>query len=116
MNGEPLTMGYVRIVPEGDRMSQGKIGPDGRFTMGMFGKDDGVVPGTHKVAVIAKQTFGPTAIRHLVPPEFADPHRSGVTVTIEKATDDLKINLERPGWKPFTERTESTGDADPAKQ
>ena len=37
IDGQPLTCGFVRIMPENARPSTGAIGPDGRFKLTTFG-------------------------------------------------------------------------------
>ena len=101
IDGEPLTHGFVRFVPENDRPSRSDIGPDGRFTLGCYDLDDGAVTGTHRVAVIANKPADEFTMQWLAPQRYADYQTSGLEFVIDGPTDDLTINLtsgpdERP--------------------
>jgi hypothetical protein len=113
IDGEPLTVGNIRVVPSDARAASGQIGPDGRFTLTTFEPDDGCVPGTHSVLVTAYETISGSAIRWMAPLDYRDLDMSEVTVTIDKATDSLVIDLTWDGGKPFVQRMDSTGDAVP---
>jgi hypothetical protein len=92
------------VVPDDARASGGRIGPDGRFTLGCFEKDDGVVVGKHPLAVIATEPLGANAQRWLAPRKYAQPKTSELTVDIQEPTDSLVIELTWAGGKPFVER------------
>jgi hypothetical protein len=50
--GQPVTGGDIQFEPtDSGRPANGKIQPDGTFTMTTFKEGDGAVPGTHRVAV-----------------------------------------------------------------
>ena len=113
IDGEPLTAGNIRVVPADARAATGTIGPDGKFTLTTFAPDDGCVPGTHPVLITAFETINAGAIRWIAPPKYRDLDSSELSVTIEKATDDLVLELSWDGGKPFVQRMDSTGDAVP---
>ena len=115
IDGKPLTSGNIRVVPAEERVATGTIGPDGRFTLGTFDKDDGCVLGTHPIAVIAVRRLNSSSVEHLVPKKYGEYTTSGKTVTIDGPKDDLQIELSWEGGKPFIERESSTGDFDPSK-
>ena len=106
IDGKPLGLGFVRLVPESARPAWGKIGPDGRFTLKTFEDGDGAVLGTHPVAVRASESLGPTKIKWHAPKKYTDHRTSGLTVAIAKATDELVIELTWDGGKPFIETIE----------
>lgn len=112
IDNKPLTSGYVRVVPAGDREAKGTIGPDGRFTLTTFDANDGCVVGTHPIAIIATRQVSSNAIERLVPKKFEEATTSGKTVTIDGPTDDLVIELSWEGGKPFIERQSNAGDSD----
>ena len=64
IDGEPLGVGFIRLVPENARPASARIGPDGRFTLGTFEQDDGAVPGTHPVVVRAGEALTPEMSSH----------------------------------------------------
>lgn len=53
LDGEPLSEGTVRFVPDAGRGAQGKIGADGAFTLGTHTESDGASLGKHRVAIIS---------------------------------------------------------------
>ena len=105
IDGEPLGLGTITLVPQGARASMGNIGKDGRFVLTCYEGDDGVIPGTHRVAVSANEGKGDTALKWFAPKKYADFRKSGLTVTIGEETEDLKIELTWDGGKPFVEGT-----------
>jgi hypothetical protein len=111
IDGQPLTTGFVRVIPENDRPATGEIGPDGRFVLTTFEGEDGCVLGTHRVEIIAKQSQGYTAIKWLTPQKYQDATTSGLTITVEKPQENWEIQLTWDGEKPFIEQTFSEGDA-----
>jgi len=104
IDGQPVTCGFISIAPEDARMSTGQIGADGRFTMSCFGGDDGVVPGTHKATVAAFRQIDDATRQWFAPKKYSEIETSGLTVTIDGATDSLLVNLTWGGGKPFVER------------
>jgi hypothetical protein len=101
IDGKPLTVGFIRVVPEGGRPSGGQIGADGRFTLGCFTKDDGCLTGTSKVEVMGFESQSDKMRKWLAPRKYASTGTSGLTVTIDKATDALRIDLT---WAGSSER------------
>ncbi len=116
IDGEPLRTGFVRLVPDDARPSVGRIEEDGSFTLTTFSKEDGSVPGTHRVAVVAYDESTPSTLRWLVPRKYSDHNTSGLTVDIDGPNDSLEIELTWEGENPQQafERYDTSGDADPA--
>lgn len=104
IDGKPLEYGFVQVVPEGDRPAIGQLGPGGRFTLTTFDENDGVVPGTHPVAVIAMESIDAVSQRWHAPKKYMSHETSGLTITVEEPTDSLEINLSWEGGQPFVER------------
>jgi len=115
IDDKPLTTGFVRIVPDNMRAATGTLDSEGRFRLSTFDPDDGCVPGTHRVEIVAKKTITQSEFLWLVPPKYQSVETSGLTVTIDGPTDNLRIDLTWEGGKPFVERYESSGDFDPAR-
>jgi hypothetical protein len=106
IDGRPLEGGFIRVVPEGGRPAGGAIGEDGRFVLGCFGKEDGCLTGTHKVEVQGVKMLSETKRQWLAPKKYASTGTSGLTITIEKPTHALKIDLTwagSPEKGPFVE-------------
>lgn len=97
IDGKPLAGGFIRVVPDAGRPSSSTIDKVGRFTLGCFTKDDGCLTGTHKVEVSASENISETAKKWLAPKKYASAYSSGLTVTIDKATDALKVDLTWAG-------------------
>ncbi|HPM79489.1 MAG TPA: hypothetical protein PLF81_02255 [Candidatus Anammoximicrobium sp.] len=107
IDGQPLTHGFVQVIPKGNRAATGEIGADGRFSLTTFTPGDGCVPGRHPAAVIATESINATSQRWHAPKKYADVTRSGLEVNVEKATDNLEIQLSWNGGRPFVESFEA---------
>ena len=103
IDGKPLALGFVQVVPEGDRPATGKIGEDGRFSLTTFDENDGVVPGKHRVAVMAVEPIDGSSQRLHVPKKYNDPATSELQIEVTEPTDALEINLSWEGGAPFVE-------------
>lgn len=116
IDGQPLTSGFVRLVPDDARPSVGRIQEDGSFTLTTFTKKDGSVPGTHRVAVVAYDEANPSQLRWLVPRKYSHAKTSDLTVDIDGPTDALEIELTWGDEDPeqAIEQYESAGDFDPS--
>jgi len=103
IDGQPLTKGIVQFVPVGARPSAGKLDQNGHFTLTCYDGDDGIVPGTHRVMIAAKEVISESKVKWLAPPKYADFRSSGLSFEITKPTDDLTIELTWDGGKPFVQ-------------
>ncbi|MBL6704921.1 MAG: hypothetical protein ISQ06_02335 [Planctomycetaceae bacterium] len=72
--------------------------------MTTYEPNDGCVPGTHKVAIIANETLGPQSQKWHAPKSYMDPTTSELEVTVTEATSALKLELTWDGAEPFVER------------
>ncbi len=106
VDGEPLTHGHVRFVPEGARPSGGIVDSDGRFTLTCYDGQDGAVLGTHRVEVSASEIVE-GGIRWHAPTKYNRFATSGLEVQIDGPTHDLELHLTWDGGRPFTEPTEA---------
>jgi hypothetical protein len=104
IDGQPLPYGAVQVQPKDARAAYGELGPDGRFTLTCYDPNDGCVPGTHTVVVVAGEPAGPNAIRWLAPKKYSEGATSGLTIDVKEPTDKLVIELTWDGGKPFIER------------
>lgn len=103
IDGKPLTTGIVQFVPDDARPAAGKIDSEGRFTLTSYDGGDGVVLGTHRVMVAAKEMISESKQKWLAPPKYADLRSSELSVEITEPTDDLIIELTWDGGKPFVQ-------------
>jgi hypothetical protein len=104
IDGQPLTYGYIRFVPEGARPSGGKLDEQGRFTLSCYGENDGIIPGVHRVEVDASESISSKKIKWHTPKKYFRYTTSGLEQTITEPTDSLVIELTWDGGKPFVER------------
>lgn len=107
IDGEPLSHGFVQVVPAGDRAATGKIGSDGRFTLTTFEPEDGCVLGTHPVAVIATESIDGSSQRWHAPKKYMDSTTSGLQIEVTEPTDSMELNLSWDGGQPFVEKFDS---------
>lgn len=104
IDGQPVTHGAIRFVPDGARPASGKLGPEGRFTLGTFEDADGAVPGRHRVGVIALEIDGSVQKWH-APKKYSRAETSGLVVEVSEPTDSLVIELTWDGGQgPIIER------------
>ncbi|MCO6043278.1 hypothetical protein NG895_05110 [Aeoliella sp. ICT_H6.2] len=93
IDGQPLTIGQVRILAKDHRAAMGRIQPDGSFTMSCFELSDGAPIGTHLATVSAVESINERSNRWHAPKKYANKVSSDLWVTIDGPTDDLKIEL-----------------------
>ena len=105
IDGEPLTKGMIQFVPVDTRPSVGTMDDNGNFVMTCYEPEDGVIPGTHPVAIVGSEIISNTKIKWHAPKKYADPATSGITIEVDKARDDLVIEITWDGGKPFIETT-----------
>jgi len=106
IDGVPLANAFVCFYPPSGRPSNGRTDGEGRFSLGCFEDADGAQLGTHQVTIIAVEEMNPNTMKWLAPKAYANHHTSGLQYTIDRKTDDLKIELSWNGGKPFIERYE----------
>jgi len=105
IDGQPLEVGFIRLIADDARPSYGHLGPGGRFALTCYEGKDGSVPGTHRVVVTAVGLLEDGQSRRwFAPKKYADPSTTDVTVSIDGPTDSLEINLTWDGGAPFVER------------
>ena len=109
---QPLSSGFVRLVPADNRCATGRIDKQGRFKLTTFDGEDGCVLGTHQVEVIAIEQASSEVVRFLIPEKYGRRDTSGLTATVDGPTDSLLIELTWEGEEPTQRRSETAGDAD----
>jgi len=98
LDGKPLASGMVGTLPPAGRGSSGKI-ENGEFELSTFGKNDGALVGTHKVAVVARensQGAGPEAKagKLLIPERYTNPETSGLTIDVKSGVNTPTLELK----------------------
>lgn len=88
--GKRLTGGTVRFEPEdGGREASGEIGPDGTFTVSTFGKDDGAVAGTHRLAIEP-----PAGRAKSLPAKFRSAASSKIVLEVSPGKTEYLVELK----------------------
>ena len=100
IDGQPLTTGTIRFVPETGRAAIGSIDKNGRFILTCYELNDGVPPGTHRISITATEPVG-NKVRWHAPVKYSDHKTSGLTRQIDTPVDDLEIEISWDGGKPF---------------
>jgi hypothetical protein len=98
LDGQPLPSGSVVTLPAAGRGAHGMI-KNGEFELSTAGENDGVVLGTHKVAVSAtesSQGTGPEAAagKSLLPLRYANPETSGLTIEVKSGDNTPTLELK----------------------
>jgi hypothetical protein len=99
-NGAPLPSGTVMFVPEQGPAATGEIRPDGTYSLGTYGTNDGAVLGNHKVSITAIADMGdmlpeaqsPTP-PPLVPQKYLSHESSGLVVEVKSGTNEVDFDL-----------------------
>lgn len=97
IDGKPLTLGTVKVMPVGARASMGNLDANGRFTLMAKKEVAGLPLGEHPVEIIAIEVLNAGSQRRLVPPLYEDHKVSNLKVNITGPTDNLVINLTWAG-------------------
>ena len=113
LDGKPVPEGFIRLIPTTGRVATGTLDAEGRFRLTTYVDGDGCIPGTHAVEVIAKKKLDSKRVQWLVPKKYFDVSTSGYTVKIDKAKEDLQIDLVSGGEKPEIETIDNRGDSVP---
>lgn len=113
IDGQPLEQGFIQVIPSNERAASAEIGPGGSFRLTTYKQFDGCVLGTHKVAVIANESQGPTAMKWFAPKKYADAVTSGLTLEVTEARDDIEFELTWDGGSPFVETFADEGSQPP---
>ena len=104
IDGQPLTRGNVKFVPQNGRPSSGKIGDDGSFALTCYDGGDGALMGVHRVQVSANRIISDNKIEWFAPRNYSDFRTSGIEIEVTKPIGDLRIELKSNGKKlPYIE-------------
>ena len=93
-DGSPVPFGNV-ILSTPTFQSRGELNKQGQFSMGTFGTNDGIPPGTYSVAILAIESVGDTGSYSIVDPKYSSAQTSGLEITITKAINDYEIRVDR---------------------
>jgi len=99
IDGQPLPKAAIQVLPQGGRPATATSDEQGRFTLTTFESGDGVMPGTHPVIVVAITNPKPGLQTLYCPEKYGDPATSDLKLTVDKPTDQAKIELTWGGLK-----------------
>jgi hypothetical protein len=117
IEGEPLSSGFIRFVPEKGRPSTGEIHLDGTFTLreASLSADPpprGIPPGKYRVAVAAAHVIDEDAgqVEWLVPSKYSDFRTSDLAVEIDGPENELVFDLNDEDSRRFVEKRAQASD------
>jgi hypothetical protein len=103
IDGEPLSTGSIRFVPEQGRPATSMIHTDGTFALSQASLTSdptqrGIMAGKYRVAVSAANVIDEDAddVEWLAPSKYADFRTSEIAMEIDRPHDDLVVDLT---WK-----------------
>lgn len=95
-DGSPLSFEAGSVIfqaAEGSGNASGAVQSDGTFTMMTKRSDDGVKPGTYKVAVQLWKNY--SKLLPAVASKYADPDTSGLEATVDADHTDFDFTVEQ---------------------
>jgi hypothetical protein len=105
LDGEPLAFGSVSFQSESGQPATAAIGPDGSFTLSVFGEGTGAVPGPNRVLVTcyegqrqaaADRDREPSLGRLLIPERYTAYETSGLVIDVQPGMElPVVLNLSR---------------------
>lgn len=94
------TVEFESTSAENPPTARGKIGPDGMFRLGTFDRDDGALPGEHRVIVLSYHTIGGGAERPGLIPEvklatkYSNYRTSDLRQIVEEGGNNVVIEVQ----------------------
>jgi hypothetical protein len=108
--GKPLPNASVSFVPvKGDgRAASGVTNSAGRFDLGTFAADDGAIPGSYRIGIIARGPDRPPKAGEmgsgmpgemmpgdpLIPQKYFTPETSGLTWEVKRGSNRVELELK----------------------
>lgn len=119
IDGEPLSTGTIRFVPDTGRPVSAHLGSDGSFRVTTkvptsHGDEvEGLYPGRYKLAVFASENVSSAEnaeVRWLAPQRYADFRTAGLEASIQGPSEDMVVELtsERPDSQQDSEESEDS--------
>jgi hypothetical protein len=72
-----------------------EVRADGSFSMTTETSDDGCLPGEHRVTIGRVFLSADRPLPPVINPKYENPETSGLKVTVEKKSNDIKLQVER---------------------
>jgi hypothetical protein len=90
--GKPVTKGLVKFVPDGyGREARGDLQSDGTFVLSTHKPGDGVVPGSHRIAIAISES---RLARDRALNKYASPNTSQLTREVDAEHTEFNFDLE----------------------
>ena len=101
LDGEPLANAALVFQPKaGGRPASARTDANGRFKMGTYTPQDGVLPGEHAVTVVAIESIGPPPepgsqpeARWITPKRYGRADASGLSATVAAGSKTFTFDL-----------------------
>ncbi|HBT76440.1 MAG TPA: hypothetical protein DEB39_05840 [Planctomycetaceae bacterium] len=102
-DGSPVPTGTIFFATP-TAISQGAIQPDGTFTVGSFGADDGLPPGEYQVffggvEAVSEEKLPDGTVKTTYTPlidgKYSDAATSGLTFTVDGNNNSFDIQVDR---------------------
>ena len=93
--GKPLPDAKIMFYPtEGMKPATGSADASGKFQLSTFGKNDGVLPGEHKVTVTAyESTTEGLSMKSAIPEKYTNPSSTPLVVNVSESENEVKLEL-----------------------
>jgi hypothetical protein len=98
LDGEPLTYGYVRVIPSGGRPAFGELDEQGRFKL-MTDDAEGCPVGSHIVEVGSTKAISETQQKRFAPPKYESGITTDLKIDVKEPKKDVRIELKGDGKK-----------------
>lgn len=104
IDGEPLTYGYVTVVPVGARPAMGELDAEGRFELMTYQPGDGTTLGTHKITVNSGEVLDAVRVKWHAPKSYSGLSTSGLQIEVTaELQEEVLIELTWDGRTPYIE-------------
>lgn len=97
IDGNPVSHGFIRIVPAEERAVDAKLDANGKFAI------EECPLGTHKVSISAFEEVSGGQKWH-APKKYVDHLTSELTIQVDGPTENAEVELTWDGKKPFIEK------------
>tara|TARA_R110002111_G_scaffold262694_1_gene340234 strand:- start:185123 stop:185542 length:420 start_codon:yes stop_codon:yes gene_type:complete len=93
--GKPVPDATVMLYPvKGRKPASGRSDASGKFSLTTFKKNDGAIPGEHKVTVNAfESTPQGVSMKSAIPVKYSNQASSPLAITVSEAEPELKLEL-----------------------
>jgi hypothetical protein len=101
LDGKPLANAALVFQPKaGGRPASARTDASGRFSMGTYTPQDGVLPGEHAVTIVAVESIGPPPApgsqpqtRWVTPKRYSRADASGLSATVAAGSKTFPFDL-----------------------